>query len=204
MKRRVWIVFTVAVMAAFMAGGWAVPQLFSASATKPVDTFTPEQRAALQDLKAFSSGFAAVAQAVSPSVVTVTSEKLVQPAANPFSNDPMFRRFFGDQGQNAQPFKQHGLGSGVIVREDGYILTNNHVIQGADELNVELFDGRKLSAKVVGADPRSDLAVLRVDASALPAMTIGDSEKVRIGEWVLAIGLALQREPAAHRHRRAS
>ncbi len=188
MKRRVWIVFSVVVMAAFLAGGWAVPQLFSASAAKPVDQFTPEQRAALQDLKAFSSGFAAVAQAVSPSVVTVTSEKLVQPAANPFSNDPMFRRFFGDQGQNDQPFKQRGLGSGVIVREDGYVLTNNHVIQGADELTVELFDGRKLPAKVVGADPRSDLAVLRVDASGLPAMSIGDSEKVRIGEWVLAIG----------------
>jgi serine protease Do len=192
MKRRVWIIFSAAIIAAFLAGGWAVPQLFSASAMKPADHFTPEQRAALQDLKAFSSGFAAVAQAVSPSVVTVTSEKLVQPAANPFGgmfgNDPMFRRFFGDPGQNAQPFKQRGLGSGVIVRDDGYILTNNHVIQGADELTVELFDGRKLPAKVVGADPRSDLAVLRVDASGLPAMTIGDSEQVRIGEWVLAIG----------------
>ncbi len=191
MKRRIWLSFTVAVFAAFLAGGWAVPQLFSASVVKPVDQFTPEQKAALQDLKAFSSGFAAVAEAVSPSVVTVTSEKLVQPAANPFApfgNDPMFRRFFGDPGRNAQPFKQRGLGSGVIVRDDGYVLTNNHVIQGADELTVELFDGRKLPAKVVGADPRTDLAVLQVEADELPAMSIGDSETIRIGEWVLAIG----------------
>jgi serine protease Do len=150
--------------------------------------FTPTQRAALDQLKGISDGFAAVAEVVMPAVVTVTSERVVEPADAPQSpfNDPFFRRFFDMPRQGPQ--RQRGLGSGVIVREDGHILTNNHVVTGASELTVILQDGRRLEAKVVGADARTDLAVLKVDASDLPAMPFGDSDKVRIGQWVLAVG----------------
>jgi serine protease Do len=154
--------------------------------------WTPEQKAAVDNLHAFSDGFAAVAQSVIPSVVTITSERVVHPAQSPlepFANDPFFRRFFGNPQQQApRSFTQRGLGSGVIVDPDGYILTNNHVINGADELSVLLEDGNRVKATVVGSDPRTDIAVLKIDAKNLPALKFGNSDDLRIGEWVMAVG----------------
>jgi Do/DeqQ family serine protease len=111
------------------------------------------------------------------------------PQQYPFMDDPMFRQFFGDRiPQQVPEQKRSGLGSGVIVSTDGYILTNHHVVDGAEQIKVDLNDNRTLDAKVVGLDPPSDLAVLKIDATNLPVLALGDSDKVRVGDVVLAIG----------------
>jgi Do/DeqQ family serine protease len=139
------------------------------------------------------NSYAEVVSRVSPAVVTIRSERRVRAAEQfPFMDDPFFREFFGDRFRNAQPRPQErlqrGLGSGVIVSADGYILTNHHVVDGAEEIRVELSDNRTLVAKVVGSDPPSDLAVLKVDAQGLPVLSLGDSDRVRVGDVVLAVG----------------
>jgi Do/DeqQ family serine protease len=113
-----------------------------------------------------------------------------QPQQFPFMDDPFFRQFFGQRGQQQPPVEQRreGLGSGVIVTQDGYILTNHHVIDGADQIKVDLNNNTTVEAKVIGSDPPSDLAVLKVNASNLPVLTLGDSDRTRIGDVVLAIG----------------
>jgi Do/DeqQ family serine protease len=122
-----------------------------------------------------------------PAVVNIFTSKEVRAQRSPLLNDPLFRRFFGDQfGDDTQ--RAASLGSGVIVSPAGYILTNHHVVDAADEIEVALSDGKKLLAKVVGIDPETDLAVLRVNAEGLPAITIGRSESLRVGDPVLAIG----------------
>ena len=122
-----------------------------------------------------------------PSVVSIFTSKEVRVPRNPAFNDPLFRRFFGEQpGSDTQ--RAFGLGSGVIISAAGYILTNHHVVEAADEIEVGLPDGKQLPAKVVGSDPDTDLAVLRVVASGLPAMTFGSSDTLRVGDIVLAIG----------------
>lgn len=131
--------------------------------------------------------------AVTPSIVNISSTKTVKtPGFNsPFFNDPFFRRFFGDEfGHFNKPreYKQSGLGSGVIVDRDGYILTNNHVIKDADEIIVRLSDKREFKGKVIGTDPKTDLAVISIDAEDLPAIKITDSDDLKVGETVIAIG----------------
>ena len=122
-----------------------------------------------------------------PAVVNIFTSKEVRAQRSPLLNDPLFRRFFGDQfGDDTQ--RAASLGSGVIVSPAGYILTNHHVVDAADEIEVALSDGKKLLAKVVGIDPETDLAVLRVNAEGLPAITIGRSDSLRVGDPVLAIG----------------
>jgi len=134
-----------------------------------------------------------VAAAVKPSVVNISSTKTVRvPGMSfPFFNDPFFKRFFGDEfgfSRGPKEFKQSGLGSGVIVDKDGYILTNNHVIRGADEIRVKLPDKRDFKGKVIGSDPKTDLAVVKIDANDLPVISFGDSDSLKVGEMVLAIG----------------
>lgn len=134
--------------------------------------------------------YADIVSRVSPAVITIHSEaRLRAPQQFPFLEDPMLRRFFGDPlPQQAPEQHRRGLGSGVIISTDGYILTNHHVIDGAEQIRVDLNDNRTLNAKVVGFDPPSDLAVLKVDATNLPVLALGDSDKVRVGDVVLAIG----------------
>jgi len=127
--------------------------------------------------------FRAAAQTASAAVVSINTSKAV--ANSPQSADPWFRFFFGEQGRT-QP--QTGLGSGVIVSPAGYILTNNHVIEEADEIEVVLNDGRKSVAQVIGTDPETDLAILKVELTALPVITLGNSDDLAIGDPVLAIG----------------
>ena len=128
------------------------------------------------------------AQKALPSVVHIFTSQEVKAPLSPLLNDPFFRHFFGDRFE-VQPQRRSGLGSGVIVSADGYILTNNHVVEAADEIEVALQDGRKLKAKVVGADPDSDLAVVRINAGGkLPAITFAQPESIRVGDVVLAIG----------------
>jgi Do/DeqQ family serine protease len=136
------------------------------------------------------SSYADVVSKVAPAVVTIhSSQRVRQPQQYPFMDDPFFRQFFGSP-QSQQPTERlrQGLGSGVIIDANGYIVTNHHVIDGADQIKVDLYDNRSLDAKLVGTDPPSDLAVLKVDASNLPVLTLGDSDRMRVGDVVLALG----------------
>ena len=128
-------------------------------------------------------GFSSAAKIASAAVVSINTSKAA--AKNPHGDDPWFKFFFGDQGK-AEP--QGGLGSGVIISTTGYILTNNHVVEGADEIEVILNDTRKAKAKVIGTDPDTDLAILKIDLDKLPAIVLGDSDTLQIGDPVLAIG----------------
>src|SRR5437773_3951032 len=134
---------------------------------------------------------------VAPAVVKVfTTTRVHNTGFNgmPDNMDDMLRRFFGDQFEGRTPRRNHGttrqegIGSGVVVTKDGYILTNNHVVDGADEVKVALQDGREFTAKVIGRDPKSDVAVIKVDAKDLPAVPMVESDKVEVGDVVLAIG----------------
>lgn len=135
--------------------------------------------------------YADVVRAVAPAVVTVRTEGTVRRSSG-VPDDDFLRRFFGDRFGDtpSQPptFKQRGLGSGVIVASDGFVLTNHHVIDGADVVRVDLVDGRSFQAKVIGSDPPSDLALLKIDATALPSVVLGDSDAVQVGDVVLAVG----------------
>ena len=126
---------------------------------------------------------AAAARKASPAVVSITTSKAARRPSR--SDDPWFQFFFGEQG-SSQP--QVGLGSGVIVSPEGYILTNNHVVDGADDIEVQLTDNRRAEAKVVGTDPDSDLAVLKITLERLPVIVLGDSDHLLVGDRVLAIG----------------
>ncbi len=123
-----------------------------------------------------------------PAVVNIYTAKVVTEPGNPLFNDPLFRYFFGDRFSGARKRLQTSLGSGVIFSPQGYLLTNHHVVAGADQIEVLLADGRGLAAEVVGSDPDTDLAVLRIKADDLPSIVIGDSESLRVGDVVLAIG----------------
>jgi len=126
--------------------------------------------------------FRLAARKASAAVVSINTSKAAR--KNPNNNDPWFRFFFGDQGNEPQV----GLGSGVIVSPNGYILTNNHVVEGADEIDVILNDSRHSRAKVIGADPDSDLAVLKIELDKLPVIVLGNSDALQVGDPVLAIG----------------
>ena len=137
------------------------------------------------------NSYADVVSRVSPAVVTVRSTERAREARQfPFMDDPLFREFFGDRNpmQQAPPQRVQGLGSGVVVSPEGYILTNHHVVDGALEIRIETNDNRTFTAKLVGSDPPSDLAVLKIDAKNLPTLSLGDSDKVRVGDVVLAVG----------------
>ena len=127
----------------------------------------------------------AVRKAV-PAVVSIFTSKEIKTPRHPFLDDPLFRQFFGDRFEESQ--RATSLGSGVIVSSKGYILTNHHVVEAADEIEVALADGRKLKAKVVGSDPEIDIAVLQVEGVPLPAIVFGDTDALRVGDVVLAIG----------------
>ena len=153
--------------------------------------------------RAFSgmeNGFSEIVKKAKPAVVHIRVEKSVA-AANPFDrqyeeffNNPFFERFFGPQfrqnpGTPRREYKQQGQGSGFIISSDGYILTNNHVVEGADTITVILSDEREFTAELTGADPQSDVALVKIkDKARLPVLPLGDSDKLEVGEWVIAIG----------------
>ncbi|HIE51980.1 MAG TPA: DegQ family serine endoprotease [Armatimonadetes bacterium] len=142
-------------------------------------------------VRALQDTFAAVAEAVKPAVVYISAEKVVR-LRNPledFFGDDFFRFFFGPRFEPPeQEFRQEGLGTGVIVDRRGYILTNNHVVEGAEELTVRLADKREFAAEMVGTDPDTDLAVIKIEGENLPVARMGDSSQLKVGHWVLAIG----------------
>ncbi len=171
--------------------------IFSAVACSAQNTLmsvNPTQPAAAAPVAGVASvqtSYADLVSRVAPAVVTIRSTERARAAQQyPFMDDPSLREFFGDRAPQQQqtPQRVQGVGSGVIVNADGYILTNHHVVDGALEIKVELTDNRTFTARLVGSDPPSDLAVLKIDAKELPTLSLGDSDKVRVGDFVLALG----------------
>src|SRR5579863_2691898 len=193
---RRWVA-TVVVIAAF-AGGALLSQGFRNWADRtvlgsPREPIAIAQNALPVSLGNFANGFSAVIKPALPAVVNIRTSKLVKPQANqmsPFFNDPFFRQFFGNQFGNGTPHaeREQALGSGVIITQDGTILTNNHVIDGASDIKVQLSDKREFQAKLVGTDPKTDVAVLKINASGLPTLPLGDSTTLHVGDLVFAIG----------------
>jgi serine protease DegQ len=128
----------------------------------------------------------AAVRRAAPAIVSIAASRA--PAANPNADDPWFRFFFGLRGGPQGNEPQRGLGSGVIVSPEGYLLTNHHVVEGADDIEVQLTDGRQVRARVVGSDPETDIAVLKIELDRLPAIVFGDSDQLQVGDTVLAIG----------------
>ena len=191
--RKTWLLFSQAVTV-------AVAMLFVVATLKPEWLRRGNNGVALPSIVTIASAptvpastagvavtsYSAAAKQASPAVVSITASKA--PARSARTDDPVFRYFFGDRQQQSQAEPQVGLGSGVIVSSDGYLLTNNHVIDGADDIEVMLTDGRQARAKLVGTDPETDVAVLKIELDKLPAIAFGDADKLEVGDVVLAIG----------------
>ena len=194
-KTRVSYFLTLAAAAGFGIGIFFMTSM-GAKGTHRYDfdepSTSPEQISpqAKSLLNAFSEAFQASAARINPSVVPIQTEsiaKIHDPFGNMFGDD-FFRRFFGDVPHGDMKQTQHSLGSGVIVTRDGYILTNNHVVDNAEKLTVELANKRKYTAKIVGRDPQTDIAVIKIDATDLPVATLGNSDSLKVGQWVIAVG----------------
>jgi len=196
LKIRRWVA-TVVVLAALAGGAllsqtarnWTDHTVFGA----PRAPIAITQNALPVSLGNFANGFSAVLKPALPAVVNISSSRVVKGGRNqmsPMFNDPFFRQFFGDQfGQGEiRPQREQSLGSGVIVSSDGTILTNNHVIDGATDIKVFLNDKREFQAKLIGTDPKTDIAVLKIDASNLPTLPLGDSNQLQVGDLIFAIG----------------
>jgi len=156
------------------------------------EAFVPEKED--EFLSKLNSSLSRISEEVKPSVVNISTTKKISTREHPFEdlfNDPLFRKFFGDKFHSfgeKREFSTSSLGSGVIVTEDGYILTNNHVVKDVDEIKVTLQDKREFTGRVIGADPKSDLAIVKVEADGLPIIKMGKSEDLKVGEVVIAIG----------------
>ena len=187
--RKLWLIFAQAVtisLAALFVVITLRPDLVSWTGHNVGIVTVREASDGPRDRPGFVSLSPAAKKAM-PSVVNIFTSKDVKVPRHPFMDDPLFKRFFGDQ-LDGDTQHSSSLGSGVIVGPEGYILTNHHVVEAADEIELALADGRKAPAKVVGTDPETDLAVLKVDLSGLPAVTFGNPEKLSVGDVVLAIG----------------
>ena len=193
MLKRFWLLFaqacTLCVAALFVVATLR-PDLLSryAGRTGPV-VLTQESPAAAPPATSSPHTLAAAARKATPAVVNIYTVKDVRPR-NSLLDDNAFRQAFPDLAERLPQRKQNSLGSGVIVSPDGYVLTSNHVVAGADDIQLVLADGRVLKARIRGTDPESDLAVLKADATGLPSITFGSLERVEVGDPVLAIGNA--------------
>jgi len=195
MLRKLWLIFaqasTIAVAMVFVVGTLRPEWLPIHGTDKAHAALLP--RDASRDASYLARdgavvSYADAARRAMPAVVNINTSKEINLAKNnPFGNDPLFKRFFGDQ-IGSQKEQIASLGSGVIVSPQGYILTNNHVIEQADDIEVALSDGRKVNAKTVGADPETDLAVIKINLDNLPTISFGHSEETQVGDVVLAIG----------------
>ena len=151
-----------------------------------VREIAPYKEAALNSTSKLNS-FSNAAKIAMPAVVNIFTSKEIKIPSHPLLNDPVFRRFFGNRFE-AQTRRTSSLGSGVIVSSEGYILTNHHVVEAADEIEIALADGRKAKAYIIGSDPETDLAVVKIDMKGLPTVTFGRSDQAKVGDIVLAIG----------------
>jgi len=185
--RKLWLVFaqtaTVCLAVLFVVSTLR-PDLLAWNARNSIVTVKePPSDAPARATASFSDG----ARKAMPAVVNIFTSQEVKRQRHPFMDDPLLRYFFGEQAEPG-PQRREGLGSGVIVSEQGYILTNHHVVESVDQIEVALADSRKLQARVVGTDPETDLAVLKVEGPKLPAITFARGDHLRVGDVVLAIG----------------
>lgn len=192
---KLWRVVLVLWIAAWACGQFSFAQAESGvtAAISTTEQYSEARKSGVNYAKQLESVFTDVADEVGPAVVsisTVHTQKFSRMDIGPFENDEMFRQFFKDFFGNIpdHEFQQRGLGSGFIIDTDGYILTNQHVIEGADKIEVTLSDGRKFSAKVKGQDVRADLAVLKINGNDLRALELGNSDAVKIGQFSIAAG----------------
>ena len=200
MLRQLWLIFaqtaTVCLAAWFvvltLAPEWlarapAPPTAASVPAAAPAPPAAADPPASADGLRGLSYSQAALR--AMPAVVNIFTAKEVKLPQHPFMNDPLFRHFFGDEARGrGETRRSSSLGSGVIISKQGYILTNFHVIEAADEIEVLLSDKRRAVAKVVGGDPESDLAVIKIDLTNIPSIEFGRPESAQVGDVVLAIG----------------
>jgi len=192
MLRKFWLLFaqacTISIAPLFVVATLRpdlLPRLASHESTATGSVVVTQEAHTLVNVPKVSS-YADAAKKAMPAVVNIYTSKEVR-ARNPLAEDPLFRRYFPELERGAAQ-RQTSLGSGVIVSPEGYVITNHHVIQGADDIQLVLADGRRLEARIRGVDPESDLAVLKADAEKLPAITFGASETLQVGDVVLAIG----------------
>jgi len=197
MKAGRTLVLAVGALALVGLLAWSWPSMVSRVAYAIETGQAAAAREELAHVRDLSLAFQQVTRALMPSVVSVRSTKKLEGGPRSRLNlppgpfwDDFFERFFGEvpQGPRGEQFVQRGIGTGVIVTKDGYILTNNHVVDGADTITVSLSDKRTFDARVVGRDDKTDLAVLKIDASDLLPAELGDSDQINVGEWVLAMG----------------
>jgi serine protease DegQ len=184
--KRTWLLFSqtvTIVLAAYFVVATLKPQWLDRGTSLGAVSVIQAPTSSAPRLAASGTGFASAAKVASAAVVSINTSKAA--ARNPNADDPWFKFFYGDQGAGES---QGGLGSGVIISAEGYVLTNNHVVDGADEIEVILNDTRKTKAKVIGTDPDTDLAILKIDLDKLPVIVLGDSDSLQIGDPVLAIG----------------
>jgi len=188
--RKHWLLFTQTVtvaLALLFIVQTLKPELLPNAARSGVVTLYESAPQAVED-KNLATGLSAAAQKAMPAVVNIFTSTIIKTPIHPFMDDPRFRFFFGDPWDD-EPQSSSSLGSGVIVSQDGYILTNHHVVEAADQIEVALADGRKAKAHVVGSDPETDLAVIKIELPGkLPAITFGHPERAQVGDMVLAIG----------------
>ncbi len=184
----------LALVAASIGGGLIAAFAVNSHSHEPVSVVArADTSQSTQRVSQLSNSFADVIEKASPAVVTISSTRVIkaseQQGQNPFSADPFFKQFFGGQGQGKpRDQRERGLGSGVIVSPSGYILTNNHVVDKATTLKIALSDGRNFTAKTIGTDPQTDLAVVKIDANDLPTLPFGNSSASRVGDLCFAIG----------------
>ena len=194
--RRTTAILTL--VAASVGGGLIAAFAVASRTNSPVAMVAAHADTNTQRVSQLSNSFADIIEKASPAVVKISMTRVIKASeqqggagggANPFSNDPFFQQFFGGRGA-AKPHDQReeGLGSGVLVTSSGYILTNNHVVDKASKLLVTLSDGRDFTAKLVGADPQTDVAVVKIDANDLPVLPFANSEAARVGDLCFAIG----------------
>ena len=187
--RKLWLIFaqtaTVCLAVLFVVSTLR-PDLLTWNARNNVVTVKEREPQAEAPARVTAS-FSDAARKAMPAVVNIFTSQEVKRPRHPFMDDPVFRHFFGEPPAPG-PERRAGLGSGVIASEQGYILTNNHVIDSVDQIEVALADSRKVPAKVVGTDPETDLAVLKIDVKDLPSITFARAEQLRVGDVVLAIG----------------
>ncbi len=182
--KRTWLLFSQAVtilVAAYFVVATLQPDWLRRGAVRSNAGIALLEAPATPVGEVSPGSFAPAAKKAAPAVVSINTSKAVR---HPRSNDPWFQFFFGDQGTQ----EQAGLGSGVIISTDGYILTNNHVVEGADDIEVTLTDSRQAKAQVIGTDPETDLAVLKIALDKLPVIVLGNSDQIDVGDRVLAIG----------------
>ena len=188
--RKHWLLFTQTItiaLALLFIVNTLKPELLPTAARNGVVTLY-ESAPTLNETKPTGMSLNGAAQKAMPAVVNIFTRTEVKTPVNPFKDDPRFKFFFDDQG-DAEPQSNSSLGSGVIVSPDGYILTNQHVVEAADQIEVALSDGRKASAHVIGSDPETDLAVIKIELPGkLAAITFAHADQARIGDVVLAIG----------------